>query len=145
MTINDKMGGFISARFIHKKDVQNFYIQNQRVFVNPNQGNKFHEIDFVKNGVSTNVTVSNENQGQLYDISATISLKSEFLHEIIPFNKVLLFLTNPLGDVFVFGTYNFPLTLSTYPEHAQNAAGYSGQVLSFKGKTTTSPLKLAVL
>lgn len=138
----NKMGGFIAAHFIPTKHIQSFIIKNGRAHIQYHSGYLPTKIDMTKNGASVTVTTIREKGNELFEISADISLKSEFFQETIPFNKCLLLLTRPDNTVIAYGSRVFPLTLSKRPVISDTPGGFSGDVLSFYGKTIVSPAPL---
>lgn len=143
MSINDKMGGFISAKFIYTRDIIFFQTKNGRTTITPKDDKSFIELDIVKNGINPNSTTMREKQGELSDISVNIYLKSKFEEKIIPFNKCLLLLTTPLGETYIYGTFKFPLSVTKNFVAGDSITTYTGDTLTFSGKQPNTPTLLA--
>lgn len=139
MITTDKMGSFTDARFIHTNDVETFYIKNGKAKLVAKTDQAYQNLQFVKNGVSAIVTSVSDRLGLINDVSVNIRLKNNLLHDIIPFNKCLLLLTTPTGEVYIYGTPQFPLSCVKSLETSSEAAGFSGEVLMFSGKQNTLP------
>lgn len=143
MSLINRMGGFIAARIIERKNVQSFSVTNGLCAITPKTGQSFIKLDVMKNGITPNISVSNEKSGQIWDINILIELKNESGLKIIPFNRFLLILTNPLNEEYVFGTLDFSLRLGKAPILSSDASGKMGESLNFTGKQPVYPYKLA--
>ena len=143
MSLINRMGGFIAARIIERKNVQSFIVTNGTCVITPKTGQSFIKLDVMKNGITPNISVSNEKSGQIWDINILIELKTESGLKIIPFNRFLLILTNPLGEEYVFGTPPFSLRVGKAPILSSSASGKMGESLNLTGKQPVYPYKLA--
>ncbi len=144
MTVTDRMGGFISASIIETKNVHAFVVENNLCTVIHKTGKSFIELDVMKNGITPNISVSDEKSGQIWNIDVQVDLKNESGLKIIPFNKFLLILENPVGEKYIFGTMEFPLCSRKHPILSSSAAGKMGETLSFTGKQPFYPYKMTL-
>lgn len=140
MITTDRMGSFISAQMIFIENISSYQVIDGKVKLIPDSINDIIKLDPVKNGIKPNVTPVVDQLGLIYEISVNITLKTDISANIIPFNECLLLLTDPKGNITVYGTPQFPLSVTRSIVTADNPAGYSGYVLAFSGKQTFIPL-----
>ena len=143
MSVISRMGGFISARIIETKNIESFNVINDTCTIIPKFGKTFIKLDIIKNGITPNISVSDEKSGQIWNINVLIELKNKSGLKILPFNRYLLILTNPLGYEFVFGTLSFPIRLTNAPILSSAASGKMGELLNFVGNQPVYPYEVA--
>lgn len=139
MNVTDRMGGFVSVKIIEVKKIESFMISGKKVSISLKPGNDFFSIPHKKNGISPNISSSTDKSGELFTIDLQIDLKNETDLKFIPYNRFIAICKNPLGDEFVFGTTEFPLTGSKRPVFSNSASGSMGEMLVFTGKQTNYP------
>lgn len=142
MSINDRMGGFIKARIIHVNDISTFTTTGGKVKIVLKDGKSFFDIPAKKEGISPVVSVLNEKSGQIYQIDLTISVNEPILLKMLPFNRMIAVCKNPMGEEYVFGTPDFPLTCIKAPSFSDRAEGSSGDIITLRGKQICYPLTL---
>lgn len=142
MNTTDRMGGFIQAQIIDTRDISGFTSTGGKVKITLKPGKSFFDVSAKKEGISPVVSVSNEKSGQIFQIDLTINVKTPIALKMLPFNKMIAICKNPMGEQFVFGTHDFPLTGFKYPAFSDRAEGDTGEILTFRGKQPNYPLTL---
>lgn len=147
MNAINKMGGFVSARIIPVSEIQIFQIKNARVHLtlkNSATLNDLPDIPYRKNGISANITPSTGKSGTLYEVDLQISLRKALSDPVksTPYNKVIALFTDPMGATHVFGTAQFPLSLTKTYFFSPNRSGHSGIGYSITGKQPVPPALL---
>lgn len=142
MSINNKMGGFISAKIISVSQVSNFYIKNRKAYLNTSS-QSYVSLDVVKNGIEVSINPITDSHGLFYDISANVILKDDIDMDITPFNRTLMFAKTATGQTWVFGSPQFPLHITLAPSFSSTPSGRNSLVLNFTGKSPYAPAMLA--
>lgn len=141
-TTNDKMGGFIAAEIIRVSDVRSFDVKDGRVNISFKSAILPNYLDIVKNGVEAGALCTTTKSGKLYNIDITIEVKEYICFSYTAFNKYLCILTLPTGDMHVFGTPQFPLTISSEPIYSKTPSGRAGGLYRLTGKQPNNVLIL---
>jgi len=140
MLSTDKMGGFIAVKIIPVSDIGKWIHQGESVQISPKPGKDFFEISSKKNGISPSVTDAQDKSGVIYSINIAISAKKSTGIKFTPFNKYVVICTNPMGQHYVFGSYDYPLTGSSVPILSDRPGGAVGETIKFTGKQPFPPI-----
>lgn len=143
MTTTDRMGGFISVRVIETKNIDRFIITGETVKITLLPGKQFTEIITKKEGISPNISATEEKSGQLFNINLQISAKNHTGLKLIPFNKFVAVCENPIGTEYVLGSKTYPITGIKQPVFSNTADGEMGETIVFKGNQPFFPLILS--
>ena len=139
---NDRMGGFISAKIIDVKDIESFQVQNNKVRLVYKDNYIPTSLDIAKNGVEAAAPCITSKSGNLYHIDITIEVKTLNFIAKRSFNKFLSLLELPTGEIHVFGTPDFPLSLSSERIYSKTPSGRTGGFIKMTGKQPNNVLIL---
>jgi hypothetical protein len=139
MNSTKRIGGYIRARIIQTKNVQQFQVTEGRCTIIPKSPADIIELDFQKNAIIPSVDSSTEKAGIIYSITINIDVKNQTNIKNPGFNKYLVILENASTGSQIFGTLNYPLTLVKKPLTPSEGSGRIGERLVFTGKQLNYP------
>lgn len=142
MSPNNKMGGFVAAKIIAADQVSNFYIKDRQVHLNASL-QSYIDLDAVKNGIDVSINPITDSHGLVYEVTANVILKGDIDIDITPFNRTLLFAKTATGQMWIFGSPQFPLHISYAPSFSSTPSGRNSIVLNITGKSPFAPAMLA--
>lgn len=135
----DRMGGFVAVKVIDVKFIESFRVLNNKASITLKPGHDYFSISHKKNGISPNISSASDKSGELFSIDLQIAVKNETNLKFIPFNRFIVVCQNPLGNEYVFGTKEYPMTGSKRPVLSGSASGSMGEMVTFSGKQTNYP------
>ena len=138
----DRMGGFISAEILAVTDIDLFQVNYHNVTLSRKLGTIPNMLDFAKNGVNAQVTSTTVRSGEIFSIDISIELKESKKMPYKAFNKYLAILETATGEKHLFGTPEFPLSISVEPIYSNTPSGRTGMRVKLTGKQPNNVLIL---
>lgn len=139
-TTKNRMGGFIAAEVIRVEDIQSFQVQNNKVRLVYKDNYIPTFLDIVKNGVEASASCTTTKSGKIYNIDITVETKNADLVRFTSFNKYLSILTTTTGERHVFGSPQFPLTITVESIYSKTPSGATGRLYKMTGKQPNNVL-----
>ncbi len=134
ITTKDRMGGFISAKIVDVKQIESFLVSGGNVSLVYKDAYIPTSLDIAKNGVDASAPSSSSKSGEIFNVDITIEIKELVFLSFTSFNKYLAILELPTGEQYLFGSPQFPLTITPELIFAKTARGRSGGLIKMKGK-----------
>lgn len=142
ITTKDRMGGFISAKIVEVKQIESFLKTGRYVSLVYKDAYIPTSLDIAKNGVEAAAPCITSKSGNIYHIDITIEVKTLNFIAKRSFNKFLSLLELPTGEIHVFGTPDFPLSLSSERIYSKTPSGRAGGFIKMTGKQPNNVLIL---
>ena len=133
-TTTDRMGGFISAKIVDIKQIESFLVSDGKVSISYKDEYFPQLLNTVKNGISANAPSTTSKSGEIFNVDININIKERHFIKYRSFNKYLAILELPTGDLHVFGTLAFPLTMKIESAYSETPRGRIGYVVNLSGK-----------
>ncbi|MBK5720125.1 hypothetical protein JGH11_04490 [Dysgonomonas sp. Marseille-P4677] len=146
MTKFDNMGGFISADFVHRDEINYFATFGSTCNVSLKGDLKWKKADMKHGGLTITVTPKSADAGRYFEIKGTITIKSDSSDEerlllrrleLKPY--ILIRYQTPDKVYHVAGTDEYPLECTLKPLTPNKPSGFNGYELSFEGKQLFIP------